>query len=144
LVELYSPFLEKSPKADKPSRAVEKTCNYVIKQLSNSGAWGAYAITRILQLIAGEDILPITNRLALFTYYGVNSVPAVLLSLLRIERIDSLRLGNKYIEEGNLTASILELKLWARNKSPDEIKRILKGDDNRELDNETLVILGSD
>lgn len=144
LVEIYSPFLEKSEKSNKPSRAVEKTCNYVIKQLSNSGAWGAYAITRILQLIAEEDIFPITNRLALFTYYGVNSVPAVLLSLLGIERIDSLRLGNKYIEEGNTTASILELKLWARSKTPEEIRRILLGNDNRELDNETLIILGSD
>lgn len=138
LVNLYSPYLETQ------SRVVEKTCNYVIKQLSNSGAWGAYAITRILQLIAGEEVLPIANRIALFTYYGVNSVPAVLLSLLGIERIDSLRLGNKYIEEGNLTATIFELKLWARSKSPDDIRKILSSNDNREIDNETLVILGSD
>lgn len=144
LVSIYSPFLERSARAETPSRAVEKTCNYVIKQLSNSGAWGAYAITRILQLIVGDELLPISNRLALFTYYGVNSVPAVLLSLLGIERIDCLRLGNKYIEEGNPTTSILELKLWARSKSPEEIRKILRGDDNRELDNETLVILGSD
>lgn len=144
LVDIYSPFLEKSPKAKVPSRAVEKTCNYVIKQLSNSGAWGAYAITRILQLIVGDELLPISNRLALFTYYGVNSVPAVLLSLLGIERIDSLRLGNRYIEEGNTTASILDLKLWARSKSTEEVRKILIGNDNRELDNETLNVLNTD
>jgi superfamily II DNA/RNA helicase len=137
LVDIYSPFLEN------PKRKVERTCNYVTQQLSNSGAWGMYALTRILELIIGEDnISPIAKRLPLLAYYGVNTTPAALLSMIGIERIDALRLAEAYLAEGNIEVNKTALKVWFTNVGMKRIIEILKGSDNREIDSDTFRVLG--
>lgn len=137
LGQIYTPYLTQK------TRSIERTCNYTMQQLSNKGAWGAYALTRVLELILGEELSPLAKRLPLFVYFGVNSTPAALLCLLGIERIDAHRLGRAFLTDGHSEASITSLKSWARSADIEDLKLILRGTDEREIDFETLRILGS-
>jgi replicative superfamily II helicase len=137
LVDLYSPHL------DEQKRVVERTCNYVTQQLSNAGAWGMYALTRILQLIIGDDnIAQIAKRLALLVYYGVNTTPAALLSMMGVERIDALRLGEAFLADGNTEVNLLLLKTWVGSMGVSRIAEILRGPDDRDIDSDTFRVLG--
>jgi helicase len=137
LASIYVPFL-----AEK-TRPIDRTCNYSTQQLSSAGAWGMYALARILELILGEDKLaPIAKRLPLFAYFGVNTTPAALLSLIGIERIDAFRLGEAFLSDGNSEASIPLLKSWAQDVGTNQLTLILQGPDGREIDIETFKILG--
>lgn len=136
LSKKYEPYLIKK------ERVLEKTCNYAMQKLSNSGAWGAYAFTRIMKLILGDNLLPITKRLPLFVYFGVNSTPAALFCLMGIERIDAFRLGEAVTREDHETIDMPFLKTWANKKGIEQLKEILRGHDEREIDLETLNILG--
>jgi len=136
LSRIYAPHLPKG------KRSIEQTCNYVTQQLSNAGAWGMYALARVLELILGEDKrAPIVKRLPLLSYFGVNTTPAALLSLIGIERVDALRLGEAFLAVGNREISVVALKTWAKDTGRDRLVSILHGSDGREVDNETLRIL---
>lgn len=125
-------------------RVVEHTCNYTTQKLSNAGAWGMYALRRILELILGEEqISPIVKRLPLLMYFGVNTTPAAVFALMGIERIDALRLGEAYLNTGETEASLILLKTWANIIELDELTTILRGADNRDVDYETINILRS-
>lgn len=139
LTEMYVPHLTET------TRLIERTCNYVTQQLSNAGAWGMYALARTLELILGKDQLsPIAKRLPLFIYFGVNTTPAALLSIMGIERIDSLRLGAAFLADGHTEVSISLLKTWAKDVGIERLMEILSGPDRREVDRETIIILGAD
>lgn len=101
-----------------------------------------YALTRVLELILGEsDLSPLAKRLPLFAYFGVDSIPAALLCLLGIERIDALRLGKAYISDGLQESTLPAVRDWARNIGRPKIMGILNGPDNRGVDEETMQIL---
>lgn len=138
LSKLYEPSLLKK------ERVIEKTCNYAMQKLSNSGAWGAYALARVLELILGENLSPVAKRLPLLVYFGVRYVPAALFCLMGIERIDSLRLGAAVQQEGFDSADVPMLRAWAEAKGIAGLQLILKGNDEREVDPETLSILGAE
>lgn len=138
LSKLYEPSLVKK------ERVLEKTCNYAMQKLSNAGAWGAYAFTRVLGLILGESLSPIAQRLPLLVYFGVGFVPAALFCLMGIERIDALRLGEAVHQEGYDDANLPFLRAWANEKGIDRLQIILQGYDRREIDLETLSILGAE
>jgi len=136
LVELYSPHLTET------TRLVERTCNYATQQLSNSGAWGMYALVRILELILGpEEVCSLAARLPLFAYFGVDCVPASVLSLMGIERIDSIRLGFRYMSDAKDPPTAVSLRSWAQSLGKEELRRTIQGVDSRAIDEETLRIL---
>ena len=127
---------------EEKNRLLERTCNYTTQQLSNSGSWGMYAFVRILNLILGEnDVAPITNRLPLMAYFGVNSVPATVLALVGVERIDAIRLGNSYLESKSVDFSITAIREWAKSQGIQSLETIIQGQDKRDLDVETFKIL---
>lgn len=130
------------PHLNQQKRFVEQTCNYTTQKLSNAAAWGMYALRRMLELILGEEnISPIVKRLPLLMYFGVDTTPAAIFALMGIERIDAIRLGNAFLESGEREASIHLLKTWASIIDLEELKKILRGNDERELDYETINIL---
>jgi superfamily II DNA/RNA helicase len=130
------------PHLNQQKRFVEQTCNYTTQRLSNAGAWGMYALRRMLELILGEEnVSPIVKRLPLLMYFGVDTTPAAVFALMGIERIDAIRLGNAFLESGEREASIHLLKTWASIIDLEELKKILRGKDERELDYETINIL---
>jgi helicase len=130
------------PHLDQRKRFIEQTCNYTTQKLSNAGAWGMYALRRMLELILGEEnVSPIVKRLPLLMYFGVGTTPAAIFALLGIERIDAIRLGNAFLQSGEKEANILLLKTWANIIDLEELKKILRGNDERELDYETINIL---
>ncbi len=137
LVRIYAPnIIERT-------RLVERTCNYATRSLSGYGAWGMYALARTLTLVLGEEyVAPITKRLPLLTYFGVDNTPAAILSLLDIERIDAFRLGRTFLAEGQTDISISGIRNWARTLTVDKLTSMLRGDDNREIDSHTLATLG--
>jgi helicase len=138
LTKMFRPYISQS------KRVTEHTCNYTTQKLSNAGAWGMYALRRMLELIIGEEkISPIVKRLPLLTYFGVNNTPAAVFALIGIERIDALRLGNAYLASGQSEVSMSLVKIWASVIELDEIMRILRGADNREVDYETINVLRS-
>jgi helicase len=123
-------------------RFIEQTCNYATQKLSNAGAWGMYAFRRMLELILGEDnVSPVVKRLPLLMYFGVSTTPAAIFALMGIERIDAIRLGEAYLRSDEKDASILLLKIWANIIDLEELREILRGDDDREIDIETINIL---
>jgi replicative superfamily II helicase len=138
LAKLYVRFLSKQ------ARQIEQTCNYITNQLSNSGAWGMYALSRVLELILGESCSPIVKRLPLLVYFGVNDTASALFSIMGVERIDAIRLGHAYLEQGNTELSLPMLKNWARSQDIDYITKILQGQNNREVDYETLRIINAE
>lgn len=132
----FRPFLKEK------TRHLERTCNYAMQKLSNSGAWGMYALSRVLELIVGkENLSPIVKRLPLLMYFGVNNVPSTIFSLIGIERLDSLALGKAYIAEGHEDVGVGLLKSWARSLEFESLLSILRGNNDREIDYETLQIL---
>ena len=138
LAKMFGPYVSQR------KRVTEHTCNYTTQKLSNAGAWGMYALRRMLELIIGdEEVSPIVKRLPLLTYFGVNNTPAAVFALMGIERIDALRLGNAYLASGQSEVSMSLAKIWASIIELDELNRILRGADNREVDYETINILRS-
>lgn len=137
LVSIYAPNITER------TRLVERTCNYATRSLSGYGAWGMYALARTLELVLGEEnVAPITKRLPLLTYFGVDNTPAAILSLLDIERIDALRLGRAFLAEGQTDISISGIRNWAQTLTVDKLTSMLRGGDNREIDSHTLAALG--
>ena len=125
------------------TRSLERTCNYATQQLSNKGAWGMYALARVLELFLGEgNLAPMAKRLPLLAYFGVHTIPATVLCLMAVERIDSLRLGSAYLSYGNTESTMPSIRSWATGVGLDRITEILRGPDERELDEETFKILG--
>jgi helicase len=136
LANMFGPYL------DQKKRLIEQTCNYTTQKLSNAGAWGMYAFRRMVELILGEEnVSPIVKRLPLLMYFGVNTSPAAIFSLIGIERIDAIRLGNAYLQSGEKEVSVNLLKTWANIVDLEELAKILRGTDNREVDYETINVL---
>ena len=137
LAEVYTPHLSTQ------TRPLERTCSYTTQQLSNKGAWGMYGLARVLELILGEERLsPMAKRLSLLAYFGVCTVPAAILCLMGIERIDALRLGFAFLADGNTEPTVAALKSWTREVSTNRLTEILRGPDYRELDVQAFRILG--
>lgn len=139
LAGIYVPCLSETQR----KRPLEHTCNYAIQKLSNMGAWGMYALARVLELILGEDNLaPLAKRLPLLSYFGVSTIPAAVLCLVGVERIDALRLGSAFISDGNTEYTVASIRSWAQEIGFNRLSAVLRGPDNRELDEETFRILG--
>ena len=103
-----------------------------------------YALARVLELILGEkNLSAMAKRLPLLAYFGVYTIPAAVLCLMGVERIDALRLGSAYLSDGNTESTISSIRSWAKGAGLDRITEILRGPDGRELDEETFKILGS-
>jgi len=139
LADLYVPSLSKG----KRKRPLENTCNYATQKLSNIGAWGMYALVRVLELVLDEQAFsPLAKRLPLLCYFGVNTIPATVLCLVGVERIDALRLGSAFILDGNTDFELSSIRSWAQVVGLDRLTAVLRGPDERELDDETFKILG--
>jgi superfamily II DNA/RNA helicase len=137
LAEEYVPSLSTR------TRPLERTCNYTTQQLSNTGAWGTYALARVLELILGEDSLSsMAKRLPLLAYFGVCTIPATVICLMGVERIDALRLGSAFLADGNVEYSTSLIRSWTREIGVDRLTQILRGPDDRELDEDTFKVLG--
>jgi hypothetical protein len=51
--------------------------------------------------------------------------PAAIFSLMGIERLDAIRLGEAYIADGHTEAGVQALKAWAKSVELEGIMRIL-------------------
>jgi superfamily II DNA/RNA helicase len=105
--------------------------------------WGLYAFDRIVEEEAKQRAIVYNGEIRLLAYLadaGVPTFDALRLVNLDFERVDATRLAAEYHRVGSFKQGV-DIVGWIRTQSKENLYRILRGRDNRDLDFDLEVVL---